>query len=113
MKKIYNDETVYFISYTKLPSSVAASKTMDVVGVGLVINYKTGIIEDVSCTLLTNEAKLFLKSVIVGFNTHEQNIEELISLIMYRFNGISQKAICVATKLAHDRYVTWRKEHGL
>ncbi|MDM8535091.1 DUF3870 domain-containing protein [Clostridiaceae bacterium HSG29] len=109
----YSDNTVYFIAYSKLPGGVAVAKMMDLVGVGLIINYETGIIEDVSCTLLTKEAKIFLKSIIVGFNLHESDISELIDKINFRFNGLSQKAICVATKLSYERYLTWRQEKNL
>ncbi|SHK57370.1 DUF3870 domain-containing protein [Paramaledivibacter caminithermalis] len=110
MDRIYNDETVYFISYAKLPGTISAAKLLDVVGIGLVINSKTGIIEDTSCTLITDEAKRFLKEIIVGHNVHEEGLDELINKIQYRFHGLSQKAICVAVKAAIERYETWKKE---
>lgn len=113
MNREYSTDTVYFIAYSKLPSGVAVAKMMDLVGVGLIINYKTGIIEDVSCTLITSEAKLFLKSIMVGFNLHENDISELIEDINFRFNGLSQKAICVATKLSYERYLTWKQEKNI
>lgn len=111
MEKNCSQDTVYFIAYSKLPSSVAASKMMDLVGVGLIINYKTGIIEESSCTLITNEAKLFLKSIMIGFNLHERDIKELIEQINFRFHGVSQKAICVATKATYERYIVWKHEN--
>jgi len=113
MGKKNSDDTVYFIAYSKLPSGVAVAKMMDLVGVGLIINYKTGIIEDVSCTLITKEAKIFLKSIMIGFNLHENDISELIERISFRFNGLSQKAICVATKLSYERYLAWKQEKNI
>lgn len=110
MKKNYSDDTVYFISYAKLPSSIAAAKLLDVVGVGLVINHKTGIIEDVSCTLITDEAKRFLKDIMIGYNLHENGVDALVDSIHLRFHGLSQKAICVAVKAAFERYETWKEE---
>lgn len=111
MTHLYPPDTVYFMAYAKLPSNIAAAKLMDVVGVGLIINYKTGIIEDITCTLLTEEAKRFLGSVIIGFNVHEDPLSDLIERINFRFHGLSQKAICVATKAAYERYVVWTEEN--
>jgi len=113
MGKIYNDDTVYFISYSKLPSTISAAKLVNVVGVGLVINFKTGIIEDTSCTLITDEAKRFLKDIIVGHNLHEEGLDKLIEKIQRRFHGLSQKAICVAVKAAAERYETWKNENNI
>lgn len=110
MDKIYSDNTVYFISYAKLPSTISAAKLLEVVGVGLVINTETGIIEDTSCTLITDEAKRFLKEIIVGHNIHEEGIDRLIDKIQNRFHGLSQKAICVAVKATIERYETWKTE---
>lgn len=112
MKRCYSDETVYFISYAKLPSNIAAAKLLDVVGIGLVINFKTGIIEDTTCTLITDEAKQFLKDIIVGHNIHDEGIDKLIEMISFRFHGLSQKAICVALKSTVERYETWREQEN-
>ncbi|MBN2795787.1 MAG: DUF3870 domain-containing protein [Clostridia bacterium] len=106
--EIYPVDTVYFISYARLSQSIPAGKLLDVVGVGLIINYHTGEIVDTSCTLITEEAKRFLKSVIVGFNLHHEPIEHLIKRITDRYHGMSQKAICVAVQGAYDRYIQWK-----
>lgn len=108
--KNYPENSVYFITYAKLPESTSAGKLHEVVGVGLVIDYNTGVIIDISCTLITEEAKDFLHSIIVGFNVHENDIEELIKKIVFRFHGMSQKAITVALKGAYERYMSWRHE---
>lgn len=110
MKKIYSDDTVYFIAYSKLPSTISAAKLLEVVGVGLVINTTTGIIEDTSCTLITDEAKRFLKDIIVGHSLYEEGLDKLIDKIQGRFHGLSQKAICVAVKAAVQRYEAWKNE---
>ncbi len=108
--KHYDSETVYFISYAKLPSNMAAGQLMETVGVGLVINYKSGSVTDMSCTLLTEEAKMFLKDIIVGFNLHDDPIQDLIDAVSFRYHGHSQKAICVAVKQTAERYQQWRSE---
>ncbi|QEK13231.1 DUF3870 domain-containing protein [Crassaminicella thermophila] len=109
--KRYSENTVYFISYAKLPTEISAANMHRVVGVGMVINIDTGIIEDTSCTLITEEARSFLKQVLVGYNLHENGIEALIKKVKYRFHGSSQKAICVAIKGTYEKYITWRNEN--
>ncbi|MBI9013421.1 MAG: DUF3870 domain-containing protein [Clostridiales bacterium] len=106
----YSPETVYFIAYSRLSKSIPAGKLLDVVGVGLIIHQETGVIEDTSCTLLTDEAKLFLKDLIVGFNIHTHPIEELLDYVCSRYHGMSQKAVCVAIRDACERYIQWKNE---
>lgn len=111
--RTYSDDTVYFISYAKLPGEMPAANLHKVVGVGLIIHKDTGIIEDSSCTLITEEARSFLKQVLVGHNLHIEGIDALIEKVKYRFHGLSQKAICVALKATYDRYMTWRNEMNI
>lgn len=106
----YDENTVYFISYARLSNSIPAGKLLDVVGVGLIIDQVTGEIVDTSCTLITDEAKIFLKSIIVGFNLHQEPIEKLTHNISKRYHGMSQKAICVAVQGAYDRYIQWKNK---
>lgn len=110
MKK-YSNNTVYFISYAKLPSNIPAGHAFDNVGIGLVINNITGRVEDTSCTLLTTEARHFLKDLIVGFNFHQDDIEVLLSDLRFRYHGMAQKGICVAIKESYNKYMAWRKEN--
>lgn len=104
------DDAVYFISYAKLPTDIPAANLHKVVGVGLIINYKTGRIVDVSCTLLTQEAKDFIKSILIGHNVHEESIDNIIEVIKFSYHGYAQKAICVAVKGSYERYCAWKME---
>lgn len=106
----YSPETVYFISYARLSQSIPAGKLLDTVGVGLIINQTSGVIEDISCTLLTDEAKLFLKDVLVGSNIHKEPVETIQDRIIKRYHGFSQKAICVAVAGAIERYQQWKNQ---
>ena len=108
--KDYGDNTVYFISYAKLPSDIPTANMHKVVGVGLIIDRDTGIIVDSSCTLITEEAKNFLKQVLVNHNLHRDGIEPLVDKVKQRFHGLAQKAICVALKGTCERYLAWKME---
>ncbi|MBI9107037.1 MAG: DUF3870 domain-containing protein [Spirochaetales bacterium] len=107
----YNTEKhVYFISYSKLPSNISAAVYEGYIGVGIVVNYHTGIIEDVSCTLLTEVARNFLKGIIIGFSLYD-DIEPLIDDIKLHFHGFSQKSVCVIMHENFRRYHEWENEN--
>ncbi len=61
MREIRNfgEDTVYFVSYAKLPADISATYVHEVVGVGFLINTKTGIIEDTMVTLISDLVKDF------------------------------------------------------
>ena len=108
MAGFFPEESVYFISYARLPSEIPAANVHKSVGVGLIIHQGTGEIIDVSCTLLTNEACMFLKSVLCGHNLHQEDADEIIEAVRMRYHGCAQKAVCVAIKGTIDRYFQWK-----
>lgn len=107
--KQYSENTLYISAHAKLPSDMPSGEVYKAVDIGLVINPKTGEIEDMSVTLLTNEAVSFLKQIILGYNLNEDTIEPLIEKMRRRYYGGSQKAIGVALRLIYEKYLEWRK----
>ena len=99
---------VYFISYSKIPSNIAAAVYEGYVGLGFIVNHQTGVIEDISCTLLTKVARNFLRSIIVGYNIDGNDVEPLIDRIKLLFHGHSQKAICVIIRDNYNKYNEWK-----
>ncbi|WP_326908342.1 DUF3870 domain-containing protein [Sedimentibacter sp. MB31-C6] len=113
-KTNYNDNTVYFISYARLPENIPAALFNGYVGLGLVINYETGIIEDNSCTLVTKEAKKFLNDLIIGYNIYENDgVEPLINEIKSRFHGASQKSLCAILRDGYKKFCKWKIENHI
>ncbi|MDW7668715.1 MAG: DUF3870 domain-containing protein [Bacillota bacterium] len=102
---------VYFISYAKIPSNISAAIYRGHVGVGFIINHNTGVIEDISCTLLTKTCRNFLKGLIVGHNIEKDDIEELISKINLLFHGHSKKAVAVIVKDNYNKYTEWKEQN--
>jgi len=113
LEKNYSMETVYFISYAKLPDNMTAGLMHKIVGLGMVINYKTGVIEDISCTLLTEVARRFLTEVCIGFNIYDKGIDPLLEQIKFRFHGSSQKSLCVVVKENHKKFIEWKQKNNL
>ncbi|MBU5439307.1 DUF3870 domain-containing protein [Tissierella sp. MSJ-40] len=107
--KDYGPDTVYFVSYSKLPEDISATYVHKVVGVGFLINTKTGIIEDVMVTLISDLCKDFLAYLMIGHNIERDGIDELIEKVDKRFFGSSQKAIIVGIKGAYAKYIQWKQ----
>ncbi|WP_432662764.1 DUF3870 domain-containing protein [Wukongibacter baidiensis] len=105
----YDENVVYFISYAKLPANTPAANLHGVVGFGLFIDVEKGVIVDTSCTLLTEEAKIFLKEIIIGHDVHSEGITPLIEKVKLKYHGYAQKAICVILKDTYNRYLEWKK----
>ena len=112
MRKVidYGEDTIYFVSYAKLPQDISATYIHKVVGLGFLINTKTGIIEDVMVTLISDLCKEFLAFLMVGHNIKKDGVDELIKKVDERFFGHSQKAIIVAIKGNYGRYLQWEEE---
>lgn len=106
----YNPENqVYFISYSKLPSNIPNAVYEGYLGMGFIINYHTGIIEDISCTLLTEVARNFLKGIILGYSINDE-IGPLIEQMQNRFFGYSQKSVCVIIQENFKLYKKWTEK---
>jgi hypothetical protein len=108
--KEYNPTTVCFISFCKLPSDTTLHVLHKVISVGLIIDYMTGIVEDVITSLIVTETREFVKSLIMGRNIHVQSITEIINCVKFRYHGAAQRAICLGLKQSYDKYMVWREE---
>lgn len=105
----FSPDTVYFVSYSKLPDDISATYVHKVVGVGFLINTKTGIIEDAMVTLISDLCKDFLSYLFVGHNIDRDGVDELIERVEKRFFGSSQKAVIVSIKGVYSRYLQWKQ----
>ena len=104
------DYQVYFISYSKVNSNTSNAVYNKYLGVGFIVNYFTGVIEDTCCTLLTKESTNYLKHIIVGHNIY-QDKEILINKIMIYFNGESQRTICKIISENFNKFGIWENNN--
>lgn len=113
-KKKYSDDTIYISSYVRLPENIPSALYNGQVDIGLIINYKTGIIEDNSCTLVTSVARKFISDLIVGYNLYENDgVEPLVEVIKYRFNGASQKCIIAVLRDIYKKFLKWKVDNKI
>lgn len=108
--KNYSKGAIYLSAHAKLPTDMPSGGMYKAVDIGFIINPDTGEIEDVSITLLTDEARNFLKQIIAGYDLNQGSVEPLLEIIKKQYMGASQKAICVAIKLIYEKYTIWQSE---
>lgn len=114
IKKNFSSETMYISSYIRLPENIPSALYNGHIDIGLIINYRTGVIEGYSCTLVTKVTRDFLGDIIVGYNFYENDgVEPLVDIIRYRFNGTSQKCIIAVLRDAYKKFLKWKVDNNI
>ena len=108
--KTYSEKTACFIAFAKLPSDTPLYEMHKSISMGFVVNYETGVIEDIISSLIVPETKLFVRDLLIGHNIHEENFADIVANIQFRYHGGAQRAICVALKQCYDKYYKWRDD---
>jgi hypothetical protein len=104
-------ETAYFCTYAKLPNAVSTDMINGALTLGLKIRLDTGIIEDVSITLISELAKDMVKSYLV--NRHIVNdYDAMVDEIYYRHQGNAAKSIIKALGDAKRSYIELMEKSG-
>lgn len=106
-EKKYGQNTIYIISYAEIPKNMAAASIHKYAGIGFIIDTKKNVIIDTSCTYLTEEAKKFIKDILVGHNLKENGIEPMVEQFKTRFFGPSQKTICTILRDNYNKYLNF------
>ena len=101
----YPDDTIYISATAKLPAGIPSENVYKVIDVGVVIRREQGTIMDTSVTLLTRTAEQFLQDLIIGHNLKEQGMDSLAARIQDRYYGAAQKAVIVALRQIHEKYI--------
>ncbi|MFP4457533.1 MAG: DUF3870 domain-containing protein [Clostridia bacterium] len=97
-------KSIYVSSFVKLPAGIPSENVYKVLDIGFVIDQDTGVIKNVSITLLTDVAIKFLSEMIIGFNLEKHELSVLTEEIKSRYHGSAQKAVIAALKNVFDKY---------
>lgn len=93
---------IFITGYAKLPGGITATELYTVIGIGLVISRKTGVVNGADCTLATETGRSFVKDLIIGKNINDY--EKLTEDIRDNYFGSAKKALLSALKQCHDKY---------
>lgn len=94
---------VYVTGNARSPERSTVGSLYEVFAVELVINLETDIIEEASCTLVTELGRNFVRSLLVGRNAIKE-LEVIIGDINEYYCALPQKTLITALKDAHNKY---------
>jgi hypothetical protein len=100
---MFQQDTIYVIGDSKTSSNNPIMQQFNAFFVGLVINKESNKIIDAECSSTINLTTLFVKSLFIGKSILE--VDEVLKEIEQRYFGSSQKALMVAFKNAHIKYL--------
>ena len=110
---MYRDKkTVCFLSVARIPGNSPLSEVHTSVSIGIIVDYFSGEIIDITTTFISDKVTEFLRSLVIGHNLHTERIEDILEEVEFAYNGSSKKAVCVCLKTNYDKYIAWRKEHS-
>lgn len=103
------NKNVLFSGYAKLPTGITASEMYKVIGVIVVIDMESGIIQEADCTLATDLARRHICSHIVGYNINNGS-EKLQEILDTTYQGSAKKAVATAIRIIYDKYKSYKLE---
>lgn len=93
---------VFVTGYAKLPQGITASELYTVICVGLLVDRKTGIINDAECSLVTNLAKRVFHELVITKNLLDIDIIE--ADIVDCYYGSAKKALISAMRTCNEKF---------
>lgn len=106
----YGPSTVFITGQAKPSKEDAIFFVYELFFVSLVVDSQTDIILDVTCNTIRDMTKEFIRSLLVGQNL-TTGIDDMVQNIHNRFFGLVRKALIVALKDAHNRYIMIEKNN--
>lgn len=101
-------ETAYFVCNARLPQELPASKVYDRLALGAKIRLSSGIIEDISCTLLSPLALEMVREYLIGKDI-VNDFDSIIEEVEFRHQGLAQKAIVKGIVEINKKYLDFCK----
>lgn len=108
----YKKSTIYITGIAHANSTDPITVKYNIFFLGVIIDKNTSEVVDLACNAISNTTVEFIKSIIIGHNI-VNDIKEIIKEIQERFFGTSQKALVVALKDAHNKYLAELKKQKI
>ncbi|PGS51614.1 DUF3870 domain-containing protein [Bacillus sp. AFS041924] len=100
---MYNKDTIYIIGDAKTSSNNPIMQKYNAFFIGLVVDRTSHLIVDADCSATISLTSSFVKHLFEGQSM--LNVDGVIDEISSRYFGSSQKALTVAFKNAHIKYM--------
>jgi hypothetical protein len=95
---------VFVTGISKPAQDDPIASTYQVFFLSIIVDQTNDRVIDATCNMASDMTKDFIHSLLVGQDL-AQGVEEMVALIRRRFYGLAQKALIVALKDAHNRYM--------
>lgn len=96
--------------YAKLPSNTAAQKMYDQLVVVVNVDYESGIILDVDCTMATDLGKRFVATMMKGYDLN-RGPDDLLESVNLRYFGHLKKALLTAIREVCQHYTELKQDN--
>ncbi|PRR80859.1 hypothetical protein CLLI_00440 [Clostridium liquoris] len=107
----YGKNTIYITGISRSNSTDPITIMYNCFFLGVIVNKDDGTIIDITCNTISNSTTDFIRSILVGYN-FLNDLEVMINEIHERFLGTAQKALTVALKDAHNKFLIEIKKHN-
>jgi hypothetical protein len=97
------ENEILLTGYARLPKGITATEIYGSVAVGILADIKTGEIIDIECSLVTDLARNFVRSIVKGHNLLE--FDKIEAVFAKRYYGSAEKALVTAIKRCSDKYI--------
>lgn len=99
---VMEQTNVLVTGYAKLPQGITAAELYSIVGVSLLVDRDSGNIVDVDCTLVTQVARDFVKSIVIGGNLNA--LDSIEAEFERSYLGSAKKALISALRTCNEKY---------
>lgn len=104
-----DENNVLFSGYAKLPEGTVSGEVYKVMALVIVIDIRTGIINQADCTLSTRLAEQFVLQMLIGKNILKDSLA-MIDQINSVYQGSAKKAIISALRIIVAKYSAYLQE---
>ena len=102
---------ILLAGYAKLPTNTTAQKMFDQMVVVADVDFESGIILDVDCTMATDLGKRFVLTIMKGYCL-QNGSEKLLEEINLKYYGHLKKALLTAIREIGRQYSELKKENN-
>lgn len=104
----YSGSTIFITGVSKPGKDDPITSVYQVFFLSLIVDKENDTIVDAACNTASNMTEAFIRSMFIG-RSIAGGVEEMAQDIRRRFFGLAQKALIVALKDAHNRYIMVKK----
>lgn len=106
-----NGNHILFSGYARLPAGTVSGEIYRVMALVVLIDRRTHTVMEADCTLSTRMAEKFVTRLLIGKNLRNDP-EKLIQLLNDVYQGSARKALVMAIRSIHDKYLAFLNQNN-